>query len=95
MDKTSFANISFTFSVSFIDASLVGASFRYSIFKSHANSVQGFAQVNFSSADQQECDFCGAILNIHNKAIIWLKAKNIEKAYFDDLQVLQKVMSIK
>lgn len=95
MDKISFANISFIFSVSFADASLVGVSFWYSIFKSRGNSVQGFTQVNFSSADLQECDFWGAVLNIDNEAIICLKAKNIEKAYFDDLQTLQKVMSIK
>lgn len=57
MEKISFANISFIFSVSFADASLVGVSFWYSIFKSRGNSVQGFTQVNFSSADLQECDF--------------------------------------
>ena len=74
LDGVAFSNINFEHSVTFQNSSLVGATFKGSIFST--------AKVDFTSADIKNCDFRGVHFRCSSFKFIET-ARNIELALFD------------
>ena len=84
LDGIAFSNIKFEHSVTFQNSSLVGATFKGSIFSN--------SKVDFTSADIKNCDFRGVHFECSSFKFI-KTAKNIELALFDKgvFEIFQKV----